>query len=102
MQIAEKADFDWALVSAATSVELAADGSITDIRVALNGVAPTPWRLEKAEDYLRGKPPAAANLQAAAQLALADARPLKHNGYKASIARALVARVIARAIAQAA
>ncbi len=99
LQISEKADFDWALVSAATSLTLAADGTIADIRLALNAVAPTPWRLEAAEDALRGKPPTAANLQAAAHLALASARPLKHNAYKVAIARALISRVVAQALA---
>jgi xanthine dehydrogenase YagS FAD-binding subunit len=98
MQIAEKADFDWALVSAATSLTLDGQGNIADIRLALNAVAPIPWRLTKAEDYLRGKPPTAVYLQEAARLALAEARPLKDNAYKVPIAKALIQRVVLRAI----
>ena len=101
LQISEKADFDWALVSGAASVKLGADGAVEDCRIALNAVAPVPWRLEKAEDFLRGKKPDDDTLREAARLALEDARPLAHNGYKVPIARALVARVIKRALAAA-
>ena len=97
MQISEKADFDWALVSAAASLNIGPDNVIRDIRLALNAVAPVPWRLTKAEDFLRGKRADEANLREAARLALSEARPLQHNAYKVPIARALVARVIQRA-----
>ncbi len=97
LQISEKADFDWALVSAAASVNVGPDNVVRDVRLALNAVAPVPWRLTVAEDFLRGKRADEANLREAARLALAEARPMRHNAYKVPIARALVARVIQRA-----
>ena len=98
LQMSEKADFDWALVSAATAVWTANDGTVRDIRLVLNAVAPMPWRLTKAEDFLRGKRADQATLREAAALALEDAKPLGHNAYKVAVAKALVPRVIVRAL----
>jgi xanthine dehydrogenase YagS FAD-binding subunit len=98
MQFSERADFDWALVSAAVSLSLDGSGVISEIRLAMNAVAPVPWRLTKAEDFLRGKKPDEANVREAARLALADAQPLKHNGYKVPIAKALLVRVVKQAV----
>ena len=99
LQISEKAEFDWALVSGAVSVALDGAGNIADIRLALGAVAPVPWRLTRAEDFLRGKPPTDENLREAARLGVAAARPMSKNAYKLPIARAVVARVIRQALA---
>ena len=98
MQISEKADFDWALVSAATRLKLDGSGAIENISLAMNAVAPVPWRLTRAEEFLRGKRPDAPTLRAAADLAFADARPLSQNAYKVAIAKTLVVRVVQRAL----
>ena len=41
--------FAFAVVSVAAAVELE-DGAVTDVRIALGGVAHVPWRAERAED----------------------------------------------------
>ncbi len=74
LQIPEKADSGWALVSAAASVNVGPGNVVRDLRLALNAVAPVPWRLTVAEDFLRGKRADETNLREAARLALADAR----------------------------
>ncbi len=99
LQISEKEEFDWALVSGAVSLALNDAGHVADVRLALGAVAPVPWRLTRAEDFLRGKLPTDEHLREAAQLALADARPMSRNAYKLPIARAVVARVIRQALA---
>lgn len=99
LQISEKEEFDWALVSGAVSLALDGAGNIADIRLALGAVAPVPWRLTGAEDFLRGKPPTDEHLREAARLAVADAKPMSKNAYKLPIARAVVARVIRQALA---
>ncbi len=98
MQISEKADFDWALVSAATRVKLDGAGAIENIALAMNAIAPVPWRLTRAEEFLRDKRPDIETLRAAAKEAFADARPLSQNAYKVAIAKALLVRVVQRAI----
>ena len=98
MQISEKADFDWALVSAAVCLKLDGAGAVESIRLAMNAVAPVPWRLGRAEEFLHGKQPDAANLREAANRAFADAHPLAHNAYKVAIGKALLVRVVQRAL----
>jgi len=80
---------DGELVAAALELE---GRLIKDVRIAFGGVAHKPWRAFKAEAVLRGGP---ANEQAyrdAAIAELADARPLRDNGFKVELAtRVLVA-----------
>jgi xanthine dehydrogenase YagS FAD-binding subunit len=96
IQFSEKEAFDWALVSAAASIQV--DGwTISDVRLALGAVAPVPWRLNKVEEFLLGKTLNDDVLSQAADLAVADARPLSQNAYKVKIAKALVKRVLKKA-----
>jgi xanthine dehydrogenase YagS FAD-binding subunit len=95
----ERGSYDFAL--AAVALTLTIDGGVVrDARLVLGGVAPVPWRVERAEKALIGQKPDAATARSAADLALANADPLEHNGYKVPLAKALVARAVA-ALAQA-
>lgn len=55
LQVAEKGDFDWALVSCAAAATVT-DGKLVHPRVALGAVAPIPWQVEAANAFLEGKP----------------------------------------------
>ena len=91
-KIRDRASYAFALVSVAAALDLAEDGTIRDVRLALGGVAHKPWRARKAEAALRGKQLTEANIRAAAEAELADARPLRDNGFKIELAkRAIVA-----------
>jgi carbon-monoxide dehydrogenase medium subunit len=46
---------DYATVSVAATLRLAHDGTIADVRLVLGSVGPTPLRLRKVEDALRGQ-----------------------------------------------
>ncbi len=83
----------FALVGVAAVVQVA-QGRITQARLVLSGVAPIPWRVPAAEQVLVGQPPGAALFEQAADAALADARPLAHNGYKVPLARALIRQAL--------
>ncbi len=72
-----------------------ADGTVRDVRLALGGVAPKPWRAWKAEDALRGQPATEASFRAAADAELADAAGLRDNGFKIELARRTIAAVLA-------
>lgn len=87
--------WSFALVSVAAAARVR-DGKLRDVRIVLGGVAPVPWRLAAAEREVDGQAPTAAVAARAADLLLADAAPLKDNGYKVPLARALVARALAR------
>ncbi|ACB75804.1 FAD binding domain-containing protein [Opitutus terrae] len=93
VQMGEKNDFDWALVSCAAAGRLDG-GKLRGVRIALGCVAPVPWQVEAANAALEGQEPTEANALAAAELLLKDAEPLEHNGYKVPLAKALVKRAI--------
>jgi xanthine dehydrogenase YagS FAD-binding subunit len=74
-KVRERASYAFALVSVAAALEVR-DGVVTDVRLALGGVAPKPWRATRAEDALRGAPATDDSYRAAARAELADARPV--------------------------
>ncbi len=63
-------------------------------RIALNAVAPKPYRATKAEAAIAGKPINEANAEAAGAAAVEDARPLTATKYKVQIAKTLVKRAL--------
>ncbi|MTD56220.1 FAD binding domain-containing protein [Amycolatopsis pithecellobii] len=93
LKIRDRASYEFALSSAAVAVDL--DGPIVrDVRVAVGGVATTPWRLPAVEDALRNRPLRQDLAESAAQRAVEGAHPLAHNGFKV----ALLQRTIVRAL----
>jgi xanthine dehydrogenase YagS FAD-binding subunit len=92
-QVSEKSEFDWALVSCATAGNVS-DGKITDARVVLGAVAPVPYMVHAANNYLEGKPLTDETASKAADIILKDAKPLAHNGYKVPLAHALIRRTL--------
>jgi xanthine dehydrogenase YagS FAD-binding subunit len=93
--VRERQAFDWPLVSMAASVRLEG-GLVKDARVVLGAVAPIPWRSNRAEAALMGKPLNEAALQDAARAAIVGAAPLSDNGYKVSLVQTLVRRTLAQ------
>jgi xanthine dehydrogenase YagS FAD-binding subunit len=92
-KVRERASFSFAVVSVAAVLGL--DGRlIRDCRIALGGVAHTPWRANRAEAALRGAPATAENFRAAAETELAEAQPLRDNGYKVPLARDVLVRTL--------
>ena len=63
-------------------------------RIALNAVAPKPYRATKAEAAIAGKPINEANAEAAGAAAVEDAKPLNATKYKVQIAKTLVKRAL--------
>ncbi|HEU0166071.1 MAG TPA: FAD binding domain-containing protein, partial [Thermomicrobiales bacterium] len=88
----------FALVGAAVQVTIA-DGIITRARVVLGGVAPIPWRVPAAESALIGSAADPDLLERAAAIAVAGARPLSKNAYKVQLAKTLMERALATAMA---
>ena len=92
-KVRDRASFAFALVSVAAALDVA-DGAVRDVRVALGGVAPRPWRAMVAEAALRGRPATAANFVDAISAELESAAPLPGNAFKVPLARNVVARVL--------
>ena len=90
-KVRDRASYAFALVSVAAALDLDGD-TVRDVRIALGGVAHKPWRALKAEAMLRGGPSTEAAFRAAIAAELADAVPLRDNGFKIELAsRAVVA-----------
>lgn len=93
LQMSEKSDFDWALVSCAVAGTIT-DGKVSGVRIVLGAVAPVPYLAEKASAFLEGRTLDEQSVARAADLALADATPLAHNGYKVPVAKTLIRRAL--------
>ncbi len=93
LQVSEKSDFDWALVSCAAAGKIA-DGKISGARIFLGAVAPVPFEVPEANQSLEGKVLDDAAASAAADILLKKATPATQNGYKIAIARALIRRTL--------
>ncbi|GAA3938967.1 FAD binding domain-containing protein [Actinoplanes auranticolor] len=88
-KVRERASYAFALVSVAALLEVR-DGTVVSARLALGGVAAKPWRAASAEAVLTGAPATRASFERAADVALADARPLTHNGFKIPLMRRVI------------
>jgi xanthine dehydrogenase YagS FAD-binding subunit len=93
VKIADRASYQFALASAAVALDLVG-GRIRDARVAVGGVATRPWRLPAVESALRGQPLRQATAEAAAEHAVAGARPLSQNGFKVALMRRTIVRAL--------
>lgn len=92
-KVRERASYAFATVSVAVALDVR-DGVLGDVRIAVGGVASRPWRAGSAEAVLRGTRPAAARFRLAAAEALGEAKPLRGNEYKVTLARNLIAEVL--------
>jgi xanthine dehydrogenase YagS FAD-binding subunit len=92
-KVRERASFSFALVSVAAALDVA-DGEIRDVRIAFGGLAHKPWRAQAAEEVLRGSAADVEAFTGAADAELAQAEPLRDNGYKVELARNVLVRTL--------
>ena len=92
-KVRDRASYAFALVSVAAALDVR-DGQIADVRLALGGVAPKPWRARLAEQALREQPATAQSFRAAAAAELSQAAPLRDNGFKVELARRTIIAVL--------
>jgi xanthine dehydrogenase YagS FAD-binding subunit len=97
LKFKERDSLDFALASVAVALRLDNSRTVKDARIVLGGVAPIPWRVPKAEQFVIGKNLKPDVLAEAAKIALADAQPLEKNAYKVPLAQTLVRRALAKA-----
>jgi xanthine dehydrogenase YagS FAD-binding subunit len=98
LKVRERTSYAFAVVSAAAALCIE-DGTITDARLALGGVAMKPWRADEAEQVLLGARADASSFRQAAEAALAAARPSGDNAFKIELARRIVVRAFTLAAA---
>jgi len=92
-KVRDRASYAFALVSVAAALDVA-DGVVRDVRIALGGVAPVPWRAARAEAVLRGARATEEMFGRAAEAELADAQPLPGNAFKVTLARSTLVRTL--------
>ena len=98
-EVRQRAAFDWPLAQACVTLEM--NGvTVKSARVVLGHVAPIPWISAEAAQALEGKPVTPDTAMAAANAALAKARPLSHNKYKITLAKVAVKRAILQSAGQ--
>jgi xanthine dehydrogenase YagS FAD-binding subunit len=96
LKIRDRQSYEFALASAAVALDLEGE-TIRDSRIALGGVATTPWRSREAEANLKGKVLNETNARSAAQAAFAGAVTHGGNDFKPELGR----RTLVRALLQA-
>jgi xanthine dehydrogenase YagS FAD-binding subunit len=98
LKVRERTSYAFAVVSAAAALRME-HGVIQEARLALGGVAARPWRARPAEAVLKGRAPDTASFRAAAEAALADARPSGDNAFKIELAQRVMAHALTWAAA---
>lgn len=93
-KVRERASYAFALVSVAAVLDLADDGSVRDVRLALGGVSHRPHRAHAAEEALRGRPASAEAFGAALDAELAAATPGSDTAYKVPLVRRTATAVL--------
>jgi xanthine dehydrogenase YagS FAD-binding subunit len=97
LKVRDRASYAFALVSVAAALEMSGD-KIKSARVVLGSIAHKPWRSSEAEAVLTGGKADEKTFRQAAEAALKDAKPLKHNAYKVELAKRAVVRALERAM----
>jgi xanthine dehydrogenase YagS FAD-binding subunit len=97
-KVRDRASYEFALVSAACGV-VVDGGRITEVRLALGGIATVPWRAHEAEALMLGATASEETFANAARAALAGARPRRDNAFKLELAQRTIVRVLREAAA---
>lgn len=96
LKIRDRQSYAFALASAAVALDMEG-GLVRQARIALGGVATTPWRAHEAEAALVGKPLTEASAAEAARIAFAGSQPRQHNAYKVALGQKTVVRALLQA-----
>lgn len=96
LKVRDRASYAFALVSVAVGLDVE-NGTIGKARIALGGVAHKPWRDERAESMLVGKPLKRESFEPVAKAIVADAKGYGHNDFKIELARRSVVRALEEA-----
>jgi xanthine dehydrogenase YagS FAD-binding subunit len=98
VKVRDRASYAFALVSVAVGLDLDESGVVRDVRIAWGGVAHKPWRAERAEEALRGRPLTEAAVRAAADAELQQARTSPGTEYKLPMVRNATALAVRRLV----
>lgn len=97
LKFRDRASYAFALVSVAVALDIDAEGTVRDVRVALGGVAHKPWRMRAAELTLVGEKATLPNFERLADALLDGAGPQRDNRFKITMAQRAVVRGLEQA-----
>jgi len=97
IKVRDRLSYSFALVSVAAALDIGADGTIRQARVALGGVAHKPWRIEAAEAMLVGQAPNEAAFTAVADAILQGAQGYGDNDFKLPLGRNAIVQALTSA-----
>lgn len=92
-KVRDRASYAFALVSVAAALEIE-NGRVAQVRLALGGVAPKPWRAYEAEKVLLGAEVGLVTFRRAAEAELSNARGYRDNRFKIELATRTIASVL--------
>ena len=93
LKVRDRASYEFPLVSVCAALDLAGT-KIRAARLAMGAVAPKPWRLAAAEEFLRGRDATLETFREAAELAMIGAQPAKKSLYKLTQGKAAIVRAL--------
>jgi xanthine dehydrogenase YagS FAD-binding subunit len=92
-ELREREAMDWPLATASVAFGMTG-GKVSNAKVVLGHVAPTPYVADKAAEYLNGKTIDDSTAEEAGKLAVEGAKPLSQNTYKVQLAKVAVKRAL--------
>ena len=98
LKLRDRLSYAFSLVSVAVAMQVE-EGRISDVRIALGGVAHKPWRREEAEQAIVNEAPSPTAFDTAARALLAGAAGQGENDFKIALARKAIVRALAQAAA---
>jgi xanthine dehydrogenase YagS FAD-binding subunit len=96
LKVRDRESYEFALVSVAAALRVE-QGVVSDVRLALGGVATKPWRARAAEQQLLGGAADAAAFAQAAHAELSAAVPGSFNAFKIPLAERTIVRALTAA-----
>ena len=93
LKIRDRASYEFALVSVGAGLERV-DGIVREVRIVIGGVAPRPWRAERAEALIVGTSGDARAIDAAAAAAIDGMRGYGENDFKIELVQRAVLRAL--------
>jgi xanthine dehydrogenase YagS FAD-binding subunit len=98
LKVRDRESYEFALASAAVALDMA-DGKVSQVKIALGGVATIPWRAREAETLLKGRTLDDETLKAAADAAFQHATARPDNRFKIILGQRTMTRALRQAAA---